>query len=110
MKLPNADKAIIPIEKLRDYLLSSSHPVGRFKAAFFQPLGYTGVDGKRLEADIRLLLVNEATVREHTDYGQKFEVRGHIRGPSQQTVEIVTAWIILKRETNPRFITAYPGE
>lgn len=41
MKLPERDRAIIDAEKLRDYLLSPSHPVGRFKAAFFASLGYT---------------------------------------------------------------------
>jgi hypothetical protein len=34
MKLPNAERAEAPPEKLRDYLLSPSHPVGRFKARF----------------------------------------------------------------------------
>jgi hypothetical protein len=35
MNLPAADRALIQPEKLRDYLLSTEHPVGRFKAAFF---------------------------------------------------------------------------
>jgi hypothetical protein len=30
--LPNADRAEIDVEKLREYLLSSTHPVGRLKA------------------------------------------------------------------------------
>ena len=40
MKVPNNDKAIIPIEKIRDYLLSNSHPVGKTKAVFFNKIGY----------------------------------------------------------------------
>ncbi len=40
-RLPNAEKAIIEPGKLQDYILSSAHPVGRFKAAFFQKLGYS---------------------------------------------------------------------
>jgi hypothetical protein len=39
MSLPNADRAIVDPAKVRDYLLS--HPVGRFKAAFFLSLGYS---------------------------------------------------------------------
>ena len=35
MRLPNAELAIIDPKKIRDYLLSSVHPVGRFKAHFF---------------------------------------------------------------------------
>jgi hypothetical protein len=53
MRLPNADNAIIPMEKLRDYLLSSRHPIGRFKAAFFAGLGYTKPDSARLGQDLR---------------------------------------------------------
>jgi len=40
VKLPNAAQAIVETEKVRDYLLSPTHPVGRFKAAFFGMLGY----------------------------------------------------------------------
>jgi len=29
--LPNATKVVIDSAKVRDYLLSSSHPIGRFK-------------------------------------------------------------------------------
>jgi hypothetical protein len=39
--LPNADRAIVPEAKVRDYLLSNAHPVGRFKAVFFIALGYS---------------------------------------------------------------------
>lgn len=39
MRLPNADRAAIDAAKIRDYLLSEMHPVGRFKAAFFSTLG-----------------------------------------------------------------------
>ncbi|HKH48502.1 MAG TPA: adhesin, partial [Thermoanaerobaculia bacterium] len=44
MKLPGADRAIVDEAKVRDYLLSSEHPVGRFKAAFFANVGYTRQD------------------------------------------------------------------
>jgi hypothetical protein len=41
MKLPFAENAVVDAEKVRDYLLSRLHPVGRFKAVFFAGLGYT---------------------------------------------------------------------
>lgn len=87
------DNAVIPTEKLRDYLLSSSHSVDRFKAVFFRALGYA--DG-------------DATV-EQTDYGQKLDVRGSITGSADRNAGILTAWII-RKESIPRFITAYPGD
>jgi hypothetical protein len=39
VRLPGGERAIIDPEKLRDYVLSRAHPVGRFKAAFFASLG-----------------------------------------------------------------------
>ena len=39
-KLPRADRAIIPPEKLTDYLLSTTHPVGSAKARFFRGHGF----------------------------------------------------------------------
>lgn len=47
---------IVPVidpVKLRDYLLSRTHPVGRFKAASFLSLGYSADNWARLEADLR---------------------------------------------------------
>ena len=41
MTLPNSDRAVIEGAKLFDYLLSRAHPVGRFKARFFESLGYS---------------------------------------------------------------------
>ena len=40
MKLPASD-AIIPPDKLRDYLLSPTHPDGRAKAEYLGRLGYS---------------------------------------------------------------------
>ena len=41
MKIPNPESAVIDAdaEKSRDYLLSSTHPVGRLKAVFFMDCG-----------------------------------------------------------------------
>ena len=40
MAIPNADAALIPPEKLRDYLLDEQHPIGGSKAKWFRSLGY----------------------------------------------------------------------
>ena len=41
MKLPNLEKAIVPREKIVDYLLSFVHKDGRAKAEFFMRFGFT---------------------------------------------------------------------
>jgi len=111
MKIPNAENAIIPAEKVKDYLLSSSHPVGRFKAVFFSSLGYSSSNWEIFANDIRtLLLQNDAEKTEKSEYGQKYKITGTIRGPFQKAAHLVTIWIILKDNDNPRFITAYPGD
>lgn len=107
--IPNADKAVIPLEKVHGYLLSVSQPVGRLKAVFFRSLGYTAADRERLEADLRALLTFEAEVGKRTEYGQKYMLRGRITGPAGKSAEITTVWIILEGESRPRFVTAYPG-
>jgi hypothetical protein len=53
MKLPNADRAVVEIEKLRDYCLSSSHPRGRHKArVFFTTLGIAADNAQELKQAI----------------------------------------------------------
>lgn len=38
-RAPNADLVLVEDAKVRDYLLSPTHPVGRFKSVFFVALG-----------------------------------------------------------------------
>ena len=54
MLLPNAELAEIDPQKLHGYLLSKTHPVGRFKARFFAALGYAAERWQELEADLRM--------------------------------------------------------
>ncbi len=110
MKLPNAENARIEPAKIREYLLSSSHPIGRFKYGFFSRLGYTNEQWARLEADLlELAVTGEAIIGESTEYGQKYEVRGMLKGPSGRLAEVVSVWIVLAGQETPRFITAFPG-
>jgi hypothetical protein len=44
MKLPNADRAFVAQEKIRDYLLNAAHPDNGGKAAFFMALGFRAED------------------------------------------------------------------
>ncbi|MHC5033130.1 MAG: DUF6883 domain-containing protein [Planctomycetota bacterium] len=110
MKLPGAERAVIEPAKIRDYLLSPRHPVGRFKAAFFVGLGYSGDDWQRLEADIReIARVQDAVHVESSEYGRKYETRCRLTGPSGRQADVVAVWIILAGEDAPRLVTAIPG-
>ena len=90
-------------------LLSTDHPVGRFKAAFFAQLGYTGEGWQRLEADLRAQqLPLDAQEGEPTVYGRKFTISGPLTGPSGDAAGLVSVWVIRRGEDVPRFVTAYP--
>jgi hypothetical protein len=105
------DEALIEPAKVRDYLLSDSHPIGRFKAAFFRSMGYSSAEWQLLERDLRALVAASDAVRgQATPHGQKYEVRGILQGPSGRAAALITVWIVLAGEDAPRLVTAYPGE
>jgi hypothetical protein len=111
VRLPGGDRAVIEAAKLRRYLLSSQHPLGRFKSAFFRGLGYTESNWRRLDSDLRdVARLGEARVGQESAYGQKYEVRSTLRGPFGRRAEVVTVWIVVAGDDFPRFVTAYPGE
>src|SRR6202011_2842242 len=111
MTLPRAEHAVADAAKIRDYLLSPEHPVGRFKAAFFGGLGYARSDWTRLQMDLLEVGRSGATTAgQPSPFGQKYEVRGTIRGPSGRRAEVATVWIVLAGEDLPRFVTAFPSE
>jgi hypothetical protein len=110
MRLPNADRAIIEREKLREYLLSRTHPVGRFKAAFFEALGYSAATWRQLEIDLRRQhLVRDAVPGHRSLYGQKYEIQASLVGPSGRRATVVSVWVVLSGDDVPRLVTAHPG-
>ena len=107
--IPNADQAVIEPEKLYGYLLAPSHPIGRFKAAFFLTLGYTSDNWRRLDADLRSQhLSQESTLEASAMYGQKYTIRARLEGPSGASADTVSVWVVRTGEEFPRFVTAYP--
>ena len=111
LRLPNAEHAIVQQTKICDYLLSPTHPIGRFKAAFFGALGYTIENWERLQKDLlQIAQSNEAHAGQESPYGQKYEVHGILVGPLGRRADLVTVWIILNGETYPQLVTAFPGE
>jgi hypothetical protein len=110
MMLPGSQPAIVEEAKVRDYLLSHTHPVGRFKAVFFEALGYSPAGGERLRQDLRELCRNGAAAEgQASPFGRKYEIRGTLQGPFGRRAEVVTVWVILVGENVLRFVTAFPG-
>jgi hypothetical protein len=82
LRLPTAEPVRIDDEKVRGYLLSPTHPVGRFKARVFARLGF----------------------EEHL---RKYTVPGELRGPAGST-RVLTVWIQEPGQVGIRLVTVRP--
>jgi hypothetical protein len=92
--IPNADRATIDPAKLRDYLLSSAHPIGEEL-----------VEALRIQH-----LTQDGQSASTTDRGQKYTIRAILNGPTGQSALVVSVWFIPVGGNVPRFVTAYPGD
>ncbi|MGI8556153.1 MAG: DUF6883 domain-containing protein [Pyrinomonadaceae bacterium] len=106
--LPNAEKAVVPLEKLRGYSLDSSHPVGKHKARVFaSALGIMKDDAPRLRQMIlQAVLTNKAVEIDINEHGTRFVMDFQTLGLKGK-VTVRTAWIIDKGETLPRLTSCY---
>ena len=110
MRLPAPERALVDPRKVRDYLLSPEHPVGRFKARAFAAAGYRQADWVRLQQDLqRVAQSADAVSTGTTAYGQSFELPAILQSPTGTPLPVVTVWIVRAGEDFPRLVTAYPG-
>lgn len=110
MRLPRADRAIVDDAKVRDYLLSPEHPVGRFKARVFTAAGYQPHQWQRLRDDLRALASSlDVTAAAPDAYGQRWVGSGTLIGPLGRALPIVVVWLIPSEGEPPRQTAAYPG-
>jgi hypothetical protein len=111
MRLPAAERAYVDPSKIRDYLLSPEHPIGRFKAVVFRAAGYSREDWEELQQDLlQLARTGDVSMGGATRFGAKYLVRGRVGRPTHSIVHVISVWIVRTAEDFPRFITAYPEE
>ena len=108
MQLPNADRAIVDIGKLRDYSLNPTHEEGMHKARVFRSaLGFKQDDAERLRQMILSeILTAEAASRPATAFGHRYVVEfdtAGLKGP----VRIRTTWLVRFGEDSPRLTSCY---
>lgn len=74
--LPNADKAVVDIRKLRDYSLNRDHPTGKDKARLFSSiLGMTAENAEELRQIIlEQVKIQEACLNKSDQHGQRYYV------------------------------------
>jgi len=108
MKLPEGEKSVVEIEKIRDYCLSLEHPRGRHKARLFMSLlGITSAHAEELRAALLDAATNgNATLGASDQYGIRYIIDFELsRG--ERTTNIRSCWIVLSGQTAPRFVTCY---
>ena len=108
MKLPNSARAVVEIEKLRDYALNLEHDRGKHKArVFHSALGFTQADAERLRQMVLIAALNEeATPTPLLPYGQLYVLDFSAEGLSG-TVTIRTGWIVATGTDFPRLVSCY---
>lgn len=108
MKLPNAARAVVEIEKLRDYALNPEHDEGQHKARVFRAaLGFTRDDAERLRVMVLAAAVSEEAVEgKFTRHGQLYTVDFVAQG-LKGDVTVRTGWIVRHGEDFPRLVTCY---
>ena len=87
MKLPNGEKAVIEIAKLRDYCLSAAHPEGRHKARVFRAvLGIGPADSPMLQERLQAAARDQEAVA-----GGRWPKLGqHL--PAKLTDSVIVMW------------------
>lgn len=108
MKLPNGDRAIVEIDKLKTYVLNPFHPLGKHKARVFaSALGLELGGAPKLEAELRRAAREcEAIEEEGDEYGQRYSVDFEMEHNGRQAT-IRSGWIIRRPEDVPRLTTAF---
>ena len=106
MTLPNGDRAIVDIRKLKDYCLNPHHSRGRNKARVFASLGIREGDANELRALLKAAAEGEARLGMWNQYGQRYVIDFDLvcRGKSAR---IRSTWIILTGQDLPRLTTCY---
>lgn len=108
MKLPGADKVEIDERKVRGYLISRTHPVGRFKARVFAALGFDENASAAFVSELRrIALVGEVVEVEDMEFGRKYTVPGELKGPVG-SAQVLTVWIQLTGQAEVRLVTVRP--
>jgi hypothetical protein len=105
VKLPE-DSHIAP-EKLTRYLLVSQ--ARGDKSAYLALAGYTLDNFTTLLTDLRAQILNQdAAALETTSYGQLYEIRAPLVGPSGRTLRVRTIWMTEYLSGVTKFITLIP--
>jgi hypothetical protein len=109
MIIPNAERAVVDIRKLRNYCLNPAHDEGKHKARLF----VAALDMTRDSAeDLRIALLqavktHDARLGRRDEYGQRYVVDFMLEWRGKRAM-IRSGWIIEHGLDIPRLTSCYP--
>lgn len=109
-RLPNFERAQIPIEKLERYALDPEHPTGKHKAVVFRRV--LGIEKRHAEVLAELIRASlpqaSAEMRKVAPYGEEWTSYHIILGLNGRSTVVTVGWI-LRKETDraPELTTCY---
>jgi hypothetical protein len=108
MKLPNADNAVVQIEKLREYSLNFLHPTGKHKAKVFRSaFGFEIGDAEFLRTVIlEKTRTEDALFIMANSFGDHYFLDFHLEYLGK-SANIRTKWIVETGENYPRLTSCY---
>jgi hypothetical protein len=108
MRLPNADKALVDIVKLRDYCLSMNHPRGRHKARVFaSKLGLSAANAEELRQELLTAAATGAALVSGEDvFGTRYTLDFNLARPGRQAM-VRSTWIVRRGEDIARLTSCY---
>lgn len=108
MRLPNSNKALVEIEKLRDYSLNPNHPVGKHKARVFKAaLGITLKDAEWLrERALERALSDDAKASAASVFGDKYVIDSLLEYQEMSAI-VRFCWIVEFGTDFPRLTSCY---
>ena len=109
MIVPNAERAVVDLRKLRDYCLNPTHDEGKHKARLFAAaLEMTKDDaGDLRDALLQAVKTQEAKLGRRDGYGQRYTVGFTLEYHGKRAM-IRSGWIIEHGSDTPRLTSCYP--
>jgi hypothetical protein len=109
MLIPNAEKAVVDIRKLRDYCLNLEHDDGKHKAQLFLSiLGMTADNAEELrQILLEVVQSHEARLGRRDAFGQRYTLDFTIEWQNRSAA-LRSGWIIEHDSKIPRLTTCYP--
>ena len=108
MQLPNGERAIVPLEKLRAYCLNHTHRVGGHKAHVFEAvLGLTTAHAEELQQQLLAIAQSgEAVLGIQNVYGQRYII-DFAMTTAMGTAVVRSTWIVFIGQNVLRLTSCY---